>query len=199
MVAKKIMTKQDKGLIIFITILTIIVFMPFEYLIWHSQLLNEQLSCDKDYKCEVKITRLFNVKTTHKFTVYKKSRITNKYRYESNGGGYRGRGIKLYPTGHMYFIVIDGKQPFEFPICQYYYDIQIAPICISYVNSVSSEFDKYKLGLTDDFVLTSRANKLNCFWLYTIMLLILWLFIVIGMFITESDFFKKYRINRKHK
>ena len=184
------MTKKDKGLIKFIIFLTVIVFLPFCYVIWYSQPINETLICDKDFKCKVETTRFFNIKTAKDFNITPNSKITAKYIYKPSGP--KAMNI-LSPTGHLYFIEIDEAKPLKYPICQVFeYNNNYYSVCKPILDYVVSNFERYQSKFTDTFSITSTVKVFN-FLFWSIFAFLLWSFFMIFLIINESDFIKKIK------
>ena len=188
------MTKKDKGLIKLIIILALIIFIPFGIFVWYSQPIDETLTCDKDYKCKVETIRFFNIKMTKEFGINNLNELTIKYSYQPTGS--KGLHI-LVPTGHRYFVQINGNSIFNYPICSVSeYNDNYEVVCKPFTDSVNLNFEKYKQNLIQDFVLTSEAKIKNKFWFCIILDLLLW-FLLIGTLFIDSDFCKEYKRIRK--
>ena len=191
------MTKKDKGLIKFIIILTLIIFIPFGIFVWYSQTIDETLTCDKDYKCKVVTTRFFNIKTTKEFNINKQSDLEIKYSYKPHGP--KSQSI-LVPTGYRFFVYINSNKIFNNPICstsEYNYNYEA--VCKPFIDSAMLSFEKYQQGFIQNFVMKSEAKTKNKFWFCTIFCIFLWLLLVFGIIYTESDFLKEYKKRLKHK
>lgn len=189
------MTKNDKGLLKLIIIVSLIIFIPFFVIIWYSQPLNETLTCNKDFNCKVETTRFFNIKIIKEFGINKHSTITVK-------NIYKPRGIKgvdmLISSGYKDFVQIDDKKVFDYPICSVSgYSHYHGGICKPFVESVYLNFEKYKQNILQDFILTSEAKTQGHFFLYTIFGLLIWFLLIFEVIYTSSAFFNEYR--KKHK
>lgn len=188
------MAKKDKSLIKFIIYLTLIVFLPFVYVIWYSQPINETLTCDKEFNCKDTITRFFNIKTVKEFIITPNSTITTKYIYNPSGPKSMNA---LSPTGHLYFIEIDETKPLEYPICKVQeYDNNYYSVCKPILDDVVLNFEKYQNKIIDTFSITSETRILN-FLVWSAFALFLWSLLVFVLIINESDFYKEYKRKRK--
>jgi len=188
------MTNKDKGLIKLIILLTLVVFIPFCYVIWYSQPIDETLTCYKDYKCKVETTRFFNIKTVKEFNITPNSKITTKYIYKSSGP----KSISaLSPLGHLYFVEIDETKPLEYPVCQVFkYNKNYYSVCKPILDNVVLNFEKYQNKIIDAFSIPSTANILN-FLVWSAFALFLWSLLVFVLIINDSDFYKEYKRKRK--
>lgn len=175
--------------------LSVIIFLPFVWVTWHSQIIDEKLTCYSDYNCKIETTRFFNIKKIKNLKISPLSKMTYEYTYKSRP--VRGRGL-LIQYGNLYYIMIDDNKIFNFPVCSVitHYSEHEA-VCKPFIDSIIKNFDKYRENnLYNDYTLISSAKNSNCFWHGIITGLVVWS-ILICVFFNESDYFKKLKKKKK--